>query len=575
MHQILSIQLDRSPFSRFGSYHAFSVLESHPSLPCSQEHNLWLRTVHGNTESPVMRVSPFLGDRLLSCDFEVTPGELQIVAPEGRVRICIFKPNEIRVRVEGVSLRLEMAPAKFHFALAEPGGSILMNIASARRLYRAVPVSGTLRLDAPWTVERCTRITVDLLAGPDGVGEFAIEDFVEERPPHVSEIAFEEAVAIVEREFEMFSAPYVDTAENHEETARLAAFTTWSAVVEPCGYLGRPAMFMSKNVMTHVWSWDHMFNALALACGHEDLAWDTFMLMFDHQTELGQLPDAIDDGMRYYNFVKPPIHGWILGLMMQIAPNMFHGDRLVEAYQKLSLHSRWWLERRGGAEGLPRYHHGNDSGWDNATVFDPGFPMEAADLAAFLILQLELVADLASRLALNDEAIRWLNHAEQLKERMMQGLWNGSKFICRRSQDGKVNEMSDSIFGCLPVVLGNRLPREIRAKLVSEIRRNLTEWGLATENPMSPLYRADGYWRGPIWAPPTLVMVDGLTRMGEEELAVDIASRFCRLCARSGFAENFNAQTGEPLCDQAYTWTASVYLVLLHRYVGKAKMGQS
>ena len=55
--------------------------------------------------------------------------------------------------------------------------------------------------------------------------------------------------------------------------------------------------------------------------------------------------------------------------------------------------------------------------------------------------------------------------------------------------------------------------------------------------------------------------------MGEHALASDIATRYCRLCSKSGFAENFDALTGEPLCDKAYTWTSSVFLVFAHRYL--------
>lgn len=54
-------------------------------------------------------------------------------------------------------------------------------------------------------------------------------------------------------------------------------------------------------------------------------------------------------------------------------------------------------------------------------------------------------------------------------------------------------------------------------------------------------------------------------RSGEQTLAREIARRFCRLCATSGFAENFDARTGQPLCDRAYTWTASVFLLLAER----------
>ena len=34
------------------------------------------------------------------------------------------------------------------------------------------------------------------------------------------------------------------------------------------------------------------------------------------------------------------------------------------------------------------------------------------------------------------------------------------------------------------------------------------------------------------------------------------------MCEGSGFAENFDALTGEGLRDRAYTWTASAYLLL-------------
>jgi hypothetical protein len=43
-----------------------------------------------------------------------------------------------------------------------------------------------------------------------------------------------------------------------------------------------------------------------------------------------------------------------------------------------------------------------------------------------------------------------------------------------------------------------------------------------------------------------------------------VARRFCETCRTSGFAENFDAITGAPLRDKAYTWTASVFLLLAH-----------
>jgi glycogen debranching enzyme len=80
--------------------------------------------------------------------------------------------------------------------------------------------------------------------------------------------------------------------------------------------------------------------------------------------------------------------------------------------------------------------------------------------------------------------------------------------------------------------------------------------------PGTPEYEADGYWRGPIWAPSTVLIENGLRRAGFIELADTVSERFRALCEKSGFAENFDALTGEGLRDRAYTWTASAYLLL-------------
>lgn len=119
------------------------------------------------------------------------------------------------------------------------------------------------------------------------------------------------------------------------------------------------------------------------------------------------------------------------------------------------------------------------------------------------------------------------------------------------------------------MILGERLPADIRERLVRSFRESdhLTEFGPATESPSSPLFERDGYWRGPIWGPTSLLVADGLEACGEHGLAVEVARRFAETCRRSGFAENFDALDGRPLRDPTHTWTASAFLVLASRYL--------
>jgi glycogen debranching enzyme len=125
----------------------------------------------------------------------------------------------------------------------------------------------------------------------------------------------------------------------------------------------------------------------------------------------------------------------------------------------------------------------------------------------------------------------------------------------------------------MPIVLGEELPEPIRAVLAARIETHLTAFGLATELPTSPHYQDDGYWRGPVWAPPTVLIEDGLRRAGYVDLADEISARFRALCEKSGFAENFDARSGTGLRDRAYTWTASAYLVLAAAHESRVVSG--
>ena len=218
--------------------------------------------------------------------------------------------------------------------------------------------------------------------------------------------------------------------------------------------------------------------------------------------------------------------------------------------------------RQWEPDGLPLYLHGNDSGWDNSTFFLRGVPVLTPDLPAFLVLQCRELADLHHLLGQAHDAARWRDESERLLRLLLDTLWDGQRFYAIHLPNNE-KILADTLIETMPLVLGDLLPNNIRDRLTDRLRAYLTEYGPATEHPDSPHYQSDGYWRGPIWAPSTLLLVDGLRRGGHADLARDIATRFQSLCAHSGFPENFDALTGAPLRDKAYTWTASVFLTLL------------
>lgn len=134
--------------------------------------------------------------------------------------------------------------------------------------------------------------------------------------------------------------------------------------------------------------------------------------------------------------------------------------------------------------------------------------------------------------------------------------------LSARSVLGHRTASRTSLLTTLPLIAAHRLPAEASSVLAADVAAHLTAFGLATELVDSPQYEPDGYWRGPIWAPATMIVEAGLREIGEVGLADEVSRRFRRLCEASGFAENFDALTGQGLRDRAYTWTASVYLQL-------------
>ena len=379
-----------------------------------------------------------------------------------------------------------------------------------------------------------------------------------EFPP--TEGTFDEVVAGAAAAFAQYVDALAPWRSSETPAAVLASYTLWSATVVPEGFIGREAVLMSKHWMDKVWSWDHCFNALALAAGHPDLALDQFFLPFDHQDGAGALPDSLSHSEALYNYVKPPIHGWAFQRLRETLGRPLTTPELEMAYDRLSRWTDYWLTwRRVPGHELPYYQHGNDSGWDNATTFDEGRVIEGPDLAAFLVIQLDAIIELG--LELGKRVDGWQIAREELFDALLK-LWTSDGFVAIGALSGR---REHHLQPADPAATRSRRS-DCRTRsdtvMAERVRLHLTAHGLATELPASPKYQADGYWRGPIWAPSTAIVEDGLRASGFTELADEVSNRFRALCEQSGFAENFDALSGQGLRDRAYTWTAAVYLTL-------------
>ncbi len=572
----MNIDLSAVPFSSSGAYTAFSLLPAAVTLPAG----LFMRSMHGgaDVQSPGGRaalVEVLHEGQPVPYRTAANPSRLDLISERGTLSICIAEPYLVRVRGEGVGLRLRFDAARGDYAVPAGDGRYRVNSLALRLQWMLVPLSGCWQVEDPPQPGSgsASLLCADLLPDPStGVCEGVIEEYTSTWRPGVYEASFAECAAGVQADFDhwLAAAPELPpSAERFAAARALAAYVTWANLVELEGHLLRPAMWLSKNSMTCVPAWEHCFNAMALVYHQPIAAWDQFMTLFDQQDEHGALPGCVSDRDMVWNFVKPPIHGWALGWMMRRTPHI-RIEQVRQIYGPLCRWTEWWFRfRDDDNDGIPQYHHGSDSGWENATPFTAGFPLESPDLCAFLILQMETLALLARKLKQPEECESWQRRAGELLDQMLAHFWQADHFVALRSGDHLVAD-TESLLLYLPLILGRRLPPAVRSELAAGLTRPgrfLTPHGLATESQSSPYYSADGGWRGPIWAASTMLMVEGLAATGEGKLAGELALRFCELAAHSGMAQNFDALSGAPLGDPASTVTASVFLVLAREYV--------
>jgi glycogen debranching enzyme len=562
----VSIDLSNLSFSRFGSYMVFSKFPQ----------GLFLRELHHNSgrENVIknaLRVEVMDGEQSIPFTENVRPTTLQLVSSAGTVDICFAAPNLIRFRTHGVALRLT-SDTPLNYPVQEGPQEWEFHGWSN---YRLAALHGNVRVDAKWDgISAAPASAVFLPDAQDKTSEGYIGDYLTEWHEPAAQ-GYDDAAAGVAAEYRAWIAKFPPVPAAMRATAERAAYLDWSDVVAPAGHLNRPAMLMSKNWMVSVWSWDHCLNAMAMINVDPDFAWDQFMIPFDEQDKDGALPDRMDDFEASFRHTKPPVHGWVLRWMMEHSDSITT-DKLQQIYGPLSRWTDWYFKfKDADHDGLPEYNQGDDSGWDNSTIFLSAPPIEAPDLAAFLVVQMDVLSDIATKLGKPDESAKWHERSDALLARMLAAYWKDGQFVARRAFTHE-DAPRTSLLLYVPIILGTRLPEPMRSQLIARLfepGRFLTANGLATEELQSPHYVSGGYWLGPIWAPTVYMIGEGLKEDGRIDLEQDLRSRLCNMISRSGFAENFDAVTGAGSVmpdldasdherrDPSYTWTSSVFLL--------------
>ena len=450
IEQFPTFSIHDIPFSYYGSWLDLSpVVAEHRTAA-----NLHLVS-HRTGMNAVLSLIPMLDGLRAPTEITAAPTALNWAHPQGRITAAFENADTIRLRGNRLALNIcAAAPALTPFGgsyfLRDPlDGALMFTDYQSGHRYRITVLAGAATVIGDQALGSAERGAV-ISADNGDVWEIAVEEFRVARQPYRSEVPFDAVIDAAVQHFSAFVNDIAGWRSERTPAAALAAYVLWSATVAPAGFLHRPSVLMSKHWMDKVWSWDHCFNAIALAAGRPDLAMDQYRVVFDHQDQSGALPDSIAHSEVLYNFVKPPIHGWALQRIRHRLRDDLTIDEVAVVYQQLSSWTSFWLTtRRAPGRTLAYYQHGNDSGWDNSTAFDDHRVAETADLAVFLSLQMIELADLAGEIGQPDAAAEWARQAQEMQAAMIAELWDGTGFAARDPFTGELRQ-SDSLLNVVP-----------------------------------------------------------------------------------------------------------------------------
>lgn len=235
-------------------------------------------------------------------------------------------------------------------------------------------------------------------------------------------------------------------------------------------------------------------------------------------------------------YTQPPLLAWSAAGLLSGAAE--HDDAFVRALlNPLHAYHEWLWKERQTAPGLFSWAHPYESGIDNAprfssrdeSEFADTMRMASPDFAAYMVLQLEALADLASRSGDAAVASVYRDRRQQVVDATNDRLWHEDDglYYDLKPDTGEMVR-SQTIASLLPLWAG--IPDQRRAdrlkQWILDPQAFNTVVPLPTVSRGAPEFVKD-MWRGPVWINTAYAVIQGMLRYGWLEEAADYAWRLC------------------------------------------------
>lgn len=503
------------------------------------------------------------GERVgFAIKFDLT--ELTLVTEFGKIKICYADDKLMYIKGEkGLGLQFEkmMRPKDIIKKRTDKAWEAVYRFRCSLLIN---PLAGDMDIRAPWNSKAGSTMIMGNIK-PNEAGEFllSVEESVTAAKVRDSYPTYEEALAATTADWEAFLSKIPHFSEELEPIRMEAAWHEWSSMVSPSGLIKRAALFMTQGMTAS--SWQMVQNAAGLH--HDfDLATDLLVNMIDNIGERGQFPDFIFDGQNQCQGIHPPTQGWALNWLMRLHDfgTEMPKETLTYLYEGYGKMADWYMNTRDDDhDGLPQFDNGDESGYDDISVFVHNVSVEGPDIAAYMGILFDKLGDIAQILGRQEEADSWHQRADEMIKKLIDTFWNGKKFIALANFTHEVID-SNAITDYLPFVLGDKLPQEIIDKMTEDLLVEgdfLSPVGLTTEKISSDQFRRAGFSRGYALPPSNLMILTGMYMAGKKEEAKMIAKRFCEAMITSGISQLMDPIEQYRITFSC-TWPAAAFLVL-------------
>ena len=588
----------------------FGTFEKHTLRQAAfgRETNFW--TIYEDFREPILGVTvskdgTFLDQRsntfllyptykgtVIPYTYFADEASLRIDTEYGTVEFCMDNLDQLRIKGTGIGLKMVLRAEKPFGSCCgcrgmypTPDGAWEADMGVHGKML-FVPLEGAMILINPWNMEKneYDKLNIDFVPNEsNNVFNVAIHEYMDYRHRDDSYPAFDDVKAASKKDFEDFvTINLKKPAEGWEDFYKYCAYTIWSHRTGVCGKFQEPMVFMHLVWANYAMSWQQSYNAMPMMANPRE-AWRLIRVMFRYQVPNGQLSGSVN----YYSIglggMQPAFQALALDwIFSQCGTDWLTPEDCADAYPQFVGWLNFWQGKRSAGHGDDRVYifSPHESGWDDLSLYQKGFPIESPDLYAYMIMLMDCCAVMAEKLHKTDEALNFRARAKNLTESLCTVLWDGDSFVGYMTETGEsVKCKSLAMFQAL--ILGKeRLPGHIIDKLAKDIMgpEYLTDIGLVTESLKSPLcHFGYNFVLGRVIAPCNMLTAAGLFRCGKKEEAREICRRVCGNLYENGillgYAPMDTEVDGSPIVNWPNptasdgwpwtTWAASSALVML------------